>query len=259
MALGINQIAGDLRLSSSGCCSAALLAAIDWRAVFWVNVPIGVFGTVWAYRSLHEIGERQAGRIDWPGNLTFAAGLARCLSAITNGIQPYGGHATGWTSPWCSARSRRRGAAGRVLHHGDAGRRPDVPPGACSGSAPSRRATSPLARAIGRGGLQFMLIIWLQGIWLPLHGYAFADTPLWAGIYLLPLTVGFLLAGPVSGYLSDRYGARPFATRRHAGRGGSFMGLLLLPVDFTYTAFALLVALNGIGPACSPRRTRRRS
>ena len=66
--------------------------------------------------------------------------------------------------------------------------------------------------AIARGGLMFMLIIWLQGIWLPEHGYSFASTPLWAGIYMLPLTAGMLLAGPLSGILSDRYGSRAFAT-----------------------------------------------
>ncbi len=104
-----------------------------------------------------------------------------------------------------------------------------------------------LLAAISRGGLQFMLIIWLQGIWLPLHGYKYADTPLWAGIYLLPLTIGFLIAGPVSGYLSDRHGARALSTLGMVVVGGSFAGLLLVPTNFSYWAFALLVLLNGIG------------
>jgi MFS family permease len=104
-----------------------------------------------------------------------------------------------------------------------------------------------LVVAIARGGMQFMLIIWLQGIWLPLHGYAYSDTPLWAGIFLLPLTAGFLVSGPVSGTLSDRYGSRGIATAGMAVFGGSFIGLLLLPVDFPYWAFALLIAVNGIG------------
>ena len=101
--------------------------------------------------------------------------------------------------------------------------------------------------AVGRGGLQFMLVIWLQGIWLPLHGYSFTDTPLWAGIYMLPLTAGFLVAGPVSGTLSDRHGARGFATAGMLIFAASFIGLMLLPVEFPYLAFALLIALNGIG------------
>ena len=66
--------------------------------------------------------------------------------------------------------------------------------------------------ALGRGGLMFILIIWLQGIYLPQHGYSFSQTPLWAGIAMLPLTIGFLAAGPVSGALSDRFGARAFTT-----------------------------------------------
>jgi MFS family permease len=104
-----------------------------------------------------------------------------------------------------------------------------------------------LLASVARGGLQFMLIIWLQGIWLPLHGYDFADTPLWAGIYLLPLTCAFLVAGPVSGALSDKFGARAFATGGLLVVAGSFLGLMLLPVDFNYWAFAGLLVLNGVG------------
>jgi MFS family permease len=104
-----------------------------------------------------------------------------------------------------------------------------------------------LVVAIARGGLQFMLIIWLQGIWLPLHGYAFSETPLWAGIFLLPLTAGFLVSGPTSGILSDRFGSRGIATAGMVVFGGSFIGMMLLPVSFPYWAFALIIALNGIG------------
>jgi MFS family permease len=101
--------------------------------------------------------------------------------------------------------------------------------------------------AIARGGLQFMLIIWLQGIWLPLHGYSFEQTPLWAGIYLLPMTIGFLVAGPVSGWLSDKFGARAFATGGMLVVAVSFGGLLLLPTDFSYSWFALLLVVSGLG------------
>jgi MFS family permease len=104
-----------------------------------------------------------------------------------------------------------------------------------------------LLASVARGGMQFMLIIWLQGIWLPLHGYSFSDTPLWAGIFLLPLTAGFLISGPVSGWLSDRFGARAFATSGMVLFAGSFVGLLLLPIDFSYWAFAAVIAINGIG------------
>ncbi len=103
------------------------------------------------------------------------------------------------------------------------------------------------AVSIARGGLQFMLIIWLQGIWLPLHGYAYSQTPLWAGIFLLPLTVGFLISGPLAGTLSDRFGARGMATGGMVVFAGSFIGLMVLPINFLYWAFAVLIAANGIG------------
>jgi MFS family permease len=114
-----------------------------------------------------------------------------------------------------------------------------------------------LLAAIGRGGLQFMLIIWLQGIWLPLHGYSYESTPLWAGIYMLPITIGFLIAGPASGALSDRFGSRAFATVGLVLVAVTFIGLLLIPVNFEYWQFALLTGLNGIGSGLfsSPNRT----
>ena len=247
MALGINQVAA-IAGSFIGLVLGGVLAEWDWRAVFWVSVPIGLVGTVWSYLSLHELGARQPGRLDWPGNVTFALGLSALLAAITYGIQPYGGHSTGWTNPWVVA-----GLAGGVallvafvvietrvpepMFHLGLFRDRTFAFGNLAG----------LLASISRGGMQFMLIIWLQGIWLPLHGYDYAATPLWAGIYLLPLTVGFLVAGPVSGWLSDRFGARPFAVGGALVVAASFVGLVLLPVDFPYWVFAALVALSGIG------------
>ena len=189
MALGINMIAG-IAGSFIGLVLGGVLADINWRLVFWVNVPFGVFGTVWAYLKLKEIGVGAQARIDWWGNITFAVGLILVLIGITYGIQPYGDHTMGWTSPWCWP-SSSAGVALLVVFVPDRDGASTEPMFnlSCSGSAPSRPATSPTSSvSIGRGGLQFMLIIWLQGIWLPLHGYNFVDTPLWAGIYMLPLT-----------------------------------------------------------------------
>jgi MFS family permease len=246
-ALGINQVAA-IAGQFIGLVAGGVLVTLDWRAVFWVNVPVGVFGTIWAYRSLRDNGERHPGRIDWWGNVTFALGLGAILVAITDGIQPYGQHSEGWTNPV---------VIGLLLG--------GVALLAAFGVIESKVAepmfelrlfrirafaagnVAGLAVAIARGGLQFMLIIWLQGIWLPLHGYSFSDTPLWAGIFLLPLTAGLLIAGPISGALSDRFGARGFATAGMVVFGLSFIGLMLLPVDFPYWVFALLTAANGIG------------
>jgi MFS family permease len=246
-ALGTNQIAA-IAGQFVGLVAGGLLATIDWRAVFWVNVPVGVFGTVWAYHKLRETAERHPARIDWWGNVTFAAGLGAVLIAVTYGIQPHGGHTMGWTNPWVLG-----GLIGGVLLllvFVVIERRVAEPMfqlGLFRIRAFAAGSAAGLLAASARGGLQFMLIIWLQGIWLPLHGYNYVDTPLWAGIYLLPLTLSFLASGPISGHLSDRYGSRGFATAGMLVFAASFVGLMLLPVDFSYWAFALLIVVNGIG------------
>jgi MFS family permease len=246
-ALGINQVAA-IAGQFIGLVAGGLLAAIDWRAVFWVNVPVGVFGTVWAYQKLRETGERHRGRIDWWGNVTFAVGLSAILIAITFGIQPYGHHTMGWTNPAVLAGligGMALMAAFVVIERRVA--EPMFQLALFRIRAFAAGSAAGLIAAAARGGLQFMLIIWLQGIWLPLHGYNFSDTPLWAGIYLLPLTAAFLISGPLSGALSDRFGSRGFATVGMLVFGASFLGLLALPVDFSYWAFAALIVLNGIG------------
>src|SRR5689334_19455111 len=247
MALGINQIAG-ISGQFVGLLLGGLLAAVDWRLVFWVNVPIGIFGTVWSYRSLREISTSRRAKIDWPGNVTFALGAGILLMSITYGIQPHGGHPTGWTNPWVLG-GLVLGAL-LLITFGLIETKSSEPMfrmqlfkirAFAAGNAAS------LLGSIARGGLQFMLVIWLAGIWLPQHGYAFEVTPLWAGIYMLPLTAGFLIAGPISGTLSDRYGQRLFATSGLLLAALCFVGLMLLPVTFSYWVFALLIFGNGIG------------
>lgn len=247
LALGLNQVAG-IAGSFLGLIIGGLLGPIDWRLVFLVSVPVGIFGTVWAYLRLHDTGIRVPAKLDWWGNLTFAAGLVAVLVGITYGIQPYGGHTMGWTNPWvlgaliggtltlvvfCIVETR---VAEPMFHLALFRIRAFT-----AGNLAS------LLSGIGRGGLMFILIIWLQGIWLPRHGYDFASTPLWAGIYMLPLTAGFLVAGPLSGWLSDKHGARLLATGGMVVAALSFWWLLLLPVDFQYWTFALALLMNGIG------------
>jgi MFS family permease len=247
MALGINQIAG-ISGQFVGLLLGGLLAAWDWRSVFWINVPFGVFGTIWAYKSLREIAATRKARIDWAGNITFAAGAGLLLVAITSGIRPYGTSATGWGNPLVIGGL----AAGVALLAAFCVIETKVADPMFRLSLFRIRAfatgnIASLLGAIARGGLQFMLVIWLAGIWLPLHGYDFTVTPLWAGIYMLPLTAGFLIAGPLSGMLSDKYGSRPFATAGLLVAAACFTGLLFLPIDFPYWLFALLIFGNGIG------------
>src|SRR5579875_2837974 len=234
-ALGMNSIAA-IAGSFIGLILGGLLGPINWHYVFLVSAPIGAFGTVWAYFMLRDIGVRRRARIDWWGNLLFAAGLIAILVGITYGLLPYGGHPMGWTNPWVLT-ALFGGVAALALFRLSLFR--------IRAFAMGNLAN--LLMALGRGGMQFMLIIWLQGIWLPLHGYSFSQTPLWAGIYLLPLTAGFLVSAPLSGVLSDRLGAKAFTTGGALATALSFVLLLFLPVDFPYWVFALVVVLNGFG------------
>jgi MFS family permease len=257
MALGINQVAA-IAGSFIGLIVGGLLAVIDWRAVFFVSVPVGIVGTIWSYKSLHEVGQRNPGSLDWAGNVLFALGLTSLLTGITYGIQPYGGSSTGWGNPWVIGAI----AAGIVLLVAFVfvelrTKAPMFNMRLFKIRAFAMANLAGLLAAIGRGGLQFMLIIWLQGIWLPLHGFSYQDTPLWAGIYMLPITIGFLIAGPISGTLSDRFGARAFATIGLGLVALSFVLLLLIPVNFEYWQFGAITLLSGIGSGMfgAPNRT----
>jgi MFS family permease len=256
-AMGISGIA-LVTGSFIGLILGGVLAPIEWRLVFLVSVPFGLFGTIWAYFKLKDNGVRVQSKIDWWGNATFGIGLTAVLIGIVYGLLPYGGHTMGWTSPF---------VLGTVF----------------SGLAVlvvfvfiERRVENPMFRlelfriraffggamasllaAIGRGGLQFMLIIWLQGIWLPLHGYDFSRTPLWAGIALIPLTVGFLISGPISGLLADRFGARGIATVGLVGSAGCYLLLEALPMNFNYVDFAIVIFLFSLfaGMFFTPNQT----
>jgi MFS family permease len=256
MALGINNVVGISGLFL-GLVLGGVLAPISWRLVFLVSVPFGIAGTIWSYRSLREIGVRTREPIDWLGNLTFAAGLVLVMVGITYGIRPYGNHVMGWESPFVDACL----AAGAVLLALFAfvevrSKSPMFRLGLFRIRPFTFGVLSSFLSAVSRGGLMFMLIIWLQGIWLPEHGYGFASTPLWAGIAMLPLTIGFLLAGPAAGILSDRYGSRPFATGGMLVSAVSFVLLAMLPVDFSYPVFAAILLLMGLsmGAFAAPNR-----
>ncbi|MFG2223716.1 MFS transporter [Streptomyces sp. NPDC048644] len=247
LALGLNQVAG-IAGSFAGLVLGGLLGPVNWRLVFLVSVPFGVFGTEWAYLKLRDTGIRTPARPDWWGNVTFAAGLIAVLAAITYGIQPYDGHTMGWSNPAVIA-----ALAGGVLLLGvfcvveSKVAEPMFHLRLFRIRAFTAGNLASLLASLGRGGLMFILIIWLQGIWLPRHGYSFTQTPLWAGIYMLPLTLGFLVAGPVSGWASDRFGARTFATGGMLLAAGTFLALETLPVDFDYPGFAVILLLNGAG------------
>ncbi|MGH2487689.1 MAG: MFS transporter [Ktedonobacterales bacterium] len=247
-ALGINQVAG-IAGSFIGLILGGILAAINWRLVFLVSVPVGIAGTVWAYTMLRETATIRAHqRIDWLGNVTFGIGLTVLLLGITYGIEPYGTSPMGWGNPLVIGAiiiglALLTAFLWIELHVADPMFRLEL-------FKIRLFAAGNLASflsALGRGGLQFMLIIWLQGIWLPLHGYSFEQTPLWAGIYMTPLLLGFIVMGPISGYLSDRFGARFFSTAGMLVQCVGFLGLTFLPANFNYKIFALLIFILGCG------------
>ena len=247
MALGVNMVTA-VAGSFLGLLIGGALAEWHWQAIFWVGVPIGLAGTVWSMRSLREIGQRTPGRLDWAGTITFGVGLTVLLIGITYGIQPYGQSTTGWTNPAVLGSIVARLVLLVVFCVVELKvAQPMVNIRLFRSTAFGMGNLAGLMSSVGRGGLQFMLIIWLQGIWLPLRGYDFESTPLWAAIYMLPITVGFLLAGPVAGALSDRYGARPLTVGGMALMAVSFLALVMIPVDFDYRVFALLIFLNGVG------------
>lgn len=255
-ALGINSIAA-IAGSFLGLILGGVLAPVNWKMIFLVSVPFGVFGTIWAYVKLHDTGVRAKARMDWWGNVTFAVGLISVLVGITYGIQPYGGSTMGWGNPWVlTALIGGVAVLGAFVWIELKVAEPLFRLSLFRLRAFTAGNIASLLTALGRGGLQFMLIIWLQGIWLPLHGYSFEKTPLWAGIYMIPLTVGFLLSAPLSGWLSDRLGARPFTVGGALLTAVSFLALMTLPTDFHYWIFALLLLVNGVGSGlfASPNR-----
>ena len=256
MALGINQasIAGGTFI---GLVLGGVLGPINWRLIFLVTVPIGLFGTLWAYFKLKDDGVRRPTAIDWPGNITFALGMIFLLIGVTYGIQPYRGHTMGWSSPWVLLEL----ILGLAFLAAFSFIEVHVPePMFRLPLFRIRAFTSGVVASflsgLARGGLLFIMIIWLQGIWLPEHGYDFARTPFWAGIYMLPIALGILIAGPISGLLSDRYGSRPFATGGMLGLALAFFLFDLLPIDFNYLPFGLLLFFSGLmlGLYTSPNR-----
>jgi EmrB/QacA subfamily drug resistance transporter len=247
LAMGFNGVAA-IAGSFLGLLIGGLLAPVNWHLVFLVSVPVGIAGTIWAYIKLHDIGHRQPAKMDWWGNITFAVGLIAILVAITYGIQPYRTHSMGWTNPYVLT-----GLIGGVVVlviFGIIETKVDNPLFNLSLFKIRAFAFGNIANlmaSLGRGGLQFILLIWLQGVWLPQHGYSFDRTPLWAGIYMLPMTVGFLASAPLSGVLSDRIGSRVLATVGMVITAGTFFALILVPVNFNYWVFAIILVCNGLG------------
>ena len=246
-ALGINIVAA-IAGNFLGLVIGGVLAIYDWRYVFLISVPFGLIGTIWSFKLKELSIKATKTKIDIWGNLTFVLGITLLLVGVTYGLIPYGNSPMGWNNPWVIF-SLLIGLFSLILF-------PFV----------ENRVESPMFRldlfkiksfayaniagllgSLGRGGLMFMLILLLQGIWLPLHGYSYASTPFWAGIYMLPLTAGIIIMGPLSGVLSDIYGPRWIATGGMVIVTLSFLLFAALPINFSFYEFALAEFMMGVG------------
>jgi MFS family permease len=246
-ALGINIVAA-IAGNFLGLVIGGVLAVFNWRYVFLISIPFGLIGTIWSFK-LKELSKKALKtKIDIWGNFTFVLGITLILVGITYGLLPYGNSPMGWNNPWVIA-AMIIGLFSLILF-------PFI----------ENRVESPMFRldlfrirsfafaniagllgSLGRGGLMFMLILLLQGIWLPLHGYSYASTPFWAGIYMLPLTAGIVIMGPLSGVLSDIYGPRWISTGGMIIVTTSFIMFAALPINFNFGEFAFAEFLMGIG------------
>ncbi|HEY1198601.1 MAG TPA: MFS transporter [Thermoplasmata archaeon] len=258
-ALGINQVAA-MGGSVVGLVLGGVLAGLSdihvgsfvlpaWRVIFLASVPFSVGGTVWAYFKLHDVAKiREGQRIDYLGNATFGIGLTVLLVAVTYGLLPYGGQSMGWSSPWVWS-----GIVGGLallmafVFIETRVRDPMFRLELFRIRAFAAGNFAGLLGSIARGGVMFMMVIWFQGIWLPLHGYSFAETPFWAGIYMMPMLGGFVVMGPLSGWLSDRFGARYLASAGMGVSAAAFVFLLFLPYNFVYWQMGLLLFVQGCG------------
>ena len=247
-ALGINMVS-ILAGSLIGLVMGGVLAYYNWRYIFLVSVPVGIFGTFWSYTKLKEVGRiNRNQKLDVWGNVTFAVGLTLLLVGVTYGLLPYGSSSMGWANP--SVILTLLTGAALLAGFSFIETRVESPMfrlDLFKDEAFSAGNIAGFLAAMGRGGVQIMLIVLLQGIWLPLHGYSYSSTPFWSGIYITPMLLGFVVMGPLSGRLSDRHGARGLATLGMLITTVTFLLLSALPYDFVFWQFALILFVMGIG------------
>ena len=247
-ALGINMVS-LLAGSLIGLVMGGVLAYYDWRYIFLVSVPVGIAGTIWSYAKLKEIGRiNRNQKLDIWGNLAFGGGLTLILVGVTYGLLPYGSSSMGWGNPWVIASLAGGGVLLAAFPYIETKvKNPMFKLSLFKDRMFSAGNFAGFLSSMGRGGVQIMLIILLQGIWLPLHGYSYSSTPFWSGVFIIPMMLGFVVMGPLSGRISDRHGARGLATLGMVITSGSFILLAGLPYNFVYWEFAVILFVMGIG------------
>lgn len=246
-AISLNSVASVSGVSI-GIVIGGILSVIYWRDVFLISVPLGAFGTVWSYAKLKESSPRRDHKIDIVGNLLMASGMIVILLGVTYGITPYGASIMGWGNPLVLL-SIIGGSALLVIF-----------------VLWERKANNPMLdlhmfrfrnfsigsitgfiSAMSIMGLLYMLTLLFQGIWLPLHGYSFSITPLWAGIYMLPMTISMGVFGVVAGKLSNKTRIKWFTVFGLILSGMSLFFLSLLPYNFKYYQMMIMLVIFGMG------------
>ncbi len=246
-ALGINQIAFIVG-SLLGLILGGILSNYDWHLVFIVNIPFAVAGTFWSIFKLKEKEIKHPSKLDIWGNITLAISLILISLGFTYTLEPYGNSQMGWGNPWVIL-SFVIGIIFLLLfiYIEKHVKEPMFNLSLFKIRPFAFGNFSLLFSGLGRGAVMFLVIIWLQGIYLPLHGFSYSETPFWAGIYMLPMLLGMVIFGPIGGALTDIYGARIFATVGMAITTISLFLLTLLPYNFNLLEFEIILFLIGVG------------
>ena len=247
LALGIMGIAGSAGMSL-GIVLGGVLSVINWRYVFLISVPVGILGTTWSYLKLKETSPKRIQKLDIPGNLTFGIGLVILLLGVTYGLVPYKSSSMEWGSPWVIV-ALVIGTALLIAFPFIEGRvkQPMFRLGLFKIRGFALGSFASMITGMSMMGIMFMIILLLQGIWLPLHGYFYSSIPFWAGIFMLPMTVGMAIFGPIGGKLSDKHGSKGIATIGLVMSASAIFMLTTISAYFVYTEMAVLLFVFGAG------------
>ncbi len=248
-AMGLNQIS-SVAGTILGLVLGGLFASISWNLIFIINIPFGMIGIIWSYISLKETVKKSRIHIDWLGNLVFVISLLLILIGITYGLVPYGKSSEGWTNPFVIG-SIIIGilALGMFVLIEKRVKEPMFDISLFKIRDFWTGNLSLFIVSLTRQGLILILIMLFQGIWLPLNGYSYASTPFWSGIYTMPFMLAFIAMGPVSGYLSDKYGGRIFTIGGLLATAFGFLLLTIVPYNFNYIWFVPALFIIGAGMA----------
>jgi MFS family permease len=246
-ALGLNQVSG-LVGGVAGLIIGGVLSVINWRYIFLLDFVVGIIGTLWSFKSLRDVQKPIKQPLDIIGNVLFALGITLLLISVTYGLLPYGNQQLGWGNPFViTGLTISFLAIGIFVLVESKVKNPMFDLSLFKVRDFSVANFTNFIASMARQGILLMMLVLLQGIWLPLHGVPYSQTPFWAGLYLIPNMLGFAALGPISGILSDRYGSKVFTSLGLFVSALGFFLLSLLPYDFQLWQFFAISFLMGAG------------